>query len=117
MGMMEEDMRRGWGHPEVDFLTLGVCQRATDLSMRWDMALNDKSPWLQCSRDMNQLHGSTAAGIKHQWIQAGTGLLLSSPSNVGSSIHKVQTETEEVPTTYLLITELYVNAWFHKYNI
>lgn len=66
-------MNRGWGHPEVDFLTLGVCQRATDLSERWDMALNDNSPGLQCSSDMIQLHGSTAVGIKYQWIKAGTG--------------------------------------------
>lgn len=74
MGMMEEDMSRGWGHPEVDFLTLGVRQRAADLSMRRDMALNDKSPWLQCSRDMNQGYGPAAADIKYQWIQARTGL-------------------------------------------
>lgn len=47
MGMMEEDMSRGWGHPEVDFLTLRVCQRATDLSMKWNMALNDSSSFAQ----------------------------------------------------------------------
>lgn len=31
----------GWGHPEVDFVMVGVCHWATRLSMSWDMALND----------------------------------------------------------------------------
>lgn len=71
----EGGYEQGWGHPEVDLgvLVLWVCQRATGLSMRWDMALNNNSPLLQSSGDMNQFHGSTAAGIKYQ---AGTGLSL-----------------------------------------
>lgn len=39
------------------------------------MALNANSPLSQCSKDVNQVHGSTVAGIKYQSVQAGTGLL------------------------------------------
>ena len=61
--------------------------------MRWDMALNDNSPWLQWSRDMNQLHGSTAAGIRYRWIQSGTGLLLSSQKECWQFHQEVRAET------------------------
>lgn len=58
------------------------------------MALNDNSPRLQGSRNMNQLHGFTAACIKYQWVQAGAGHLLSSQNKFQQM---VQTGTSEVP--------------------
>lgn len=54
-----------------------MCQRAAGWSVRCDVALNGNSPLLQCGREVNQVDGSTAAGIKYQSGQAGTGLLLS----------------------------------------
>ncbi len=81
MGMMEEDMSRTWGHPEVDFQTLRVCQTATGLSMMWDVALNDISTWL---RFVSETLISSAADIKYPWIQAGIGPLMSFQKNAGS---------------------------------